>query len=51
MKANSKYDETFTYDGNGNILALTRMDDQGEVMDDFSYYYYTNSNKLRGVLP
>ncbi len=45
------YDETYTYDGNGNILTLDRMNGQGGLMDDFDYYYYKGTNKLRGVLP
>ncbi|HEY3402434.1 MAG TPA: RHS repeat-associated core domain-containing protein [Ohtaekwangia sp.] len=50
-KANTAYDETYTYDGNGNILTLHRMNAQGQVLHDYDYYYYKNSNKLRGVLP
>jgi RHS repeat-associated protein len=45
------YDETYIYDGNGNILTLDRMNEQGALMDDFDYYYYKGTNKLRGVLP
>lgn len=45
------YDETYTYDGNGNILTLDRMDAQGQMLHNFDYYYYKGTNKLRGVLP
>jgi YD repeat-containing protein len=45
------YDETYTYDANGNILTLNRMNGEGALMDDFNYKYYAASNKLRGVLP
>jgi RHS repeat-associated protein len=41
------YDEDFTYDGNGNLLTLQRRDQTGAMMDDFTYQYYNQSNRLR----
>jgi RHS repeat-associated protein len=45
------YDETFTYDGNGNILQLKRYNATGAITDDFNYQYYNGTNKLRMVKP
>jgi RHS repeat-associated protein len=45
------YDESFTYDANGNIKLLKRHDAAGMLKDDFNYQYYLNSNKLRNVTP
>ncbi|CAN5271199.1 hypothetical protein BH09BAC3_BH09BAC3_35180 [soil metagenome] len=45
------YDETYTYDPNGNLLTLNRKDAAGAVMDDFNYAYYTGTNRLSGVKP
>jgi len=33
------YNETFTYDANGNIKTLTRRDEVGSIMDNLSYDY------------
>ncbi len=45
------YDETYTYDGNGNILTLDRLNGAGQPLHDYEYNYYKETNKLRGVLP
>ncbi|MCZ4222508.1 RHS repeat domain-containing protein [Pedobacter rhodius] len=51
----NNYKEDFSYDGNGNILALMRNDSIGQVMDQLSYRYTKNAagqlvhNKLAGV--
>jgi RHS repeat-associated protein len=45
------YDEDYTYDGNGNILTLRRMNEQGILMDDFNYQYANGTNRLRQVKP
>ena len=45
------YDEDYTYDANGNILTLKRMNELGAMKDDFDYQYYSQTNKLRGVVP
>ncbi len=45
------YDEDYQYDANGNILTLKRMNEQGGLMDDFSYQYYAGSNRLKEVKP
>ncbi|HRF34404.1 MAG TPA: RHS repeat-associated core domain-containing protein [Cyclobacteriaceae bacterium] len=42
------YDEDFTYDANGNLETLQRMN-QTALQDNFTYDYYANSNKLRYV--
>ena len=50
------YNETYSYDANGNITFLTRKDDAGTTLDDFTYNYENtantyakNTNKLRSV--
>ncbi|MBL0744799.1 leucine-rich repeat domain-containing protein [Chryseolinea lacunae] len=45
------YDETFSYDANGNLLTLKRYDEAAKVMDDFSYSYYAGTNRLKQVKP
>lgn len=43
------YKTTNTYDKDGNILTMKRYDALGYVTDDFSYSYYTGTNKLKKV--
>lgn len=50
------YNETFHYDGNGNITSLTRKNELGQLMDDLQYKYLDktalydkNTNKLGAV--
>ena len=38
-----------TYDDNGNIMSLKRNDKDGLLMDDLSYQYEVNTNKLNRV--
>jgi hypothetical protein len=45
------YDESFTYDPNGNIQLLKRYNESGVLTDDLGYQYYENTNKLRQVKP
>jgi RHS repeat-associated protein len=45
------YDEDYTYDANGNILTLQRRDHQAALKDNFTYGYYTGTNKLRQLIP
>ncbi|MBT2563802.1 AHH domain-containing protein [Pedobacter sp. ISL-68] len=54
--AGNKYKEDFTYDGNGNILALQRSNQGGITMDAFDYKYERDTktgrlttNRLRQV--
>lgn len=44
----AKYSMNATYDANGNTQTLTRNTDGG-ALDDLSYTYDTNSNKLEAV--
>lgn len=37
---------TYSYTGNGNITALTRKDDTGNLFDDLEYEYVPGTNKL-----
>ncbi|MES2690279.1 MAG: YCF48-related protein, partial [Bacteroidota bacterium] len=37
------YNETFHYDGNGNITDLTRKNELGQLMDDLEYKYLDKS--------
>ncbi|MEO9484861.1 MAG: DUF6443 domain-containing protein [Ekhidna sp.] len=46
LDANGKY--TGGYDDNGNILALNRNSEK-ETVDELTYHYSPNSNKLDGV--
>lgn len=39
---NDAYASTYTFDGNGNLLTLTRNDGSGTAMDDLSYAYATD---------
>lgn len=50
-RTNAAYDEDYTYDANGNILTLVRNNEAGAVQDNFTYTYYTGTNKLRSVKP
>jgi RHS repeat-associated protein len=46
------YSTGYTYDANGNILSLTRADELGDAMDEFSYTYDHGaglSNRLTGL--
>ncbi|MEI9921935.1 MAG: RHS repeat-associated core domain-containing protein [Bacteroidota bacterium] len=45
------YDENFSYDPNGNLLKLKRMDAGGVLKDEFDYQYYTGTNKLSSLHP
>jgi hypothetical protein len=45
------YDESFTYDPNGNFQLLKRYNEGGVLTDDFGYQYYENTNRLRQVKP
>jgi RHS repeat-associated protein len=45
------YDETFTYDPNGNILTLKRWNETAAVGADYNYQYYAGTNKLLGLNP
>ncbi|MBT1699185.1 hypothetical protein KK083_19975 [Fulvivirgaceae bacterium PWU4] len=45
------YDEDYSYDANGNLLTLRRLNEQASVEDDFNYSYYRNTNKLRQLIP
>jgi RHS repeat-associated protein len=45
------YDEDFSYDGNGNILTLKRRNNANVLVDDFTYSYYDNTNRLRYHIP
>jgi RHS repeat-associated protein len=48
---NDDYKEAFSYDANGNILSLLRngVTSTQQSMDDMSYNYYLNTNKLEYV--
>ncbi len=48
---NGAYDENYSYDGNGNILTLYRLDSKAAVRDDFHYSYYDKSNRLKEINP
>ena len=41
-----KNNASYQYDANGNITALTRKDEAGNLLDNLSYHYLANSNKL-----
>jgi hypothetical protein len=44
------YQTTYNYDANGNLLALNRNGDAANLnMDDFTYNYETNRNRLTHV--
>src|SRR5690606_13413435 len=44
------YDTDYSYDPNGNLLTLQRMDDsQTAVLDDLEYEYNTGTNRLRNT--
>lgn len=45
------YQETFSYDGNGNILTLVRNsnDDNNPTVDNLTYSYGNNNNQLTAV--
>lgn len=44
---NSKYQEDYSYDGNGNILSLKRNGPDGLLMDNLSYAYNLVNGKLQ----
>ena len=39
-----------TYDKDGNIVTLKRHDSQGSILDNFSYGFYSGSNKVSKVM-
>lgn len=41
-----KWHSAYTYDGNGNIKSLYRKDDGAGAIDDLTYDYTSNTNKL-----
>ncbi len=43
------YKLTNTYDKDGNILTLKRYDSDANLTDNFSYAYYSGTNKLQRV--
>jgi RHS repeat-associated protein len=51
----TKYQENFSYDGNGNILTLQRNDGSGNMMDNLTYEYNRNpelklqNNRLKSL--
>jgi RHS repeat-associated protein len=45
------YDEDYSYDANGNFLTLQRRNEQAALQDNFSYSYYTGTNRLRQLIP
>ena len=45
----NSYDNNFTYDANGNILSLYRNGAGANQMDNLSYTYISNTNKLSHV--
>jgi RHS repeat-associated protein len=44
--ASDKFKETFTYDGNGNILSLMRNNENGGEMDKLAYNYNKEAGRL-----
>jgi RHS repeat-associated protein len=50
-KAATAYDEDFSFDPNGNLLTLKRKNETGIMADNFTYSYYDETNKLRGLGP
>ena len=46
---NGKFNASYRYDGNGNILSLQRNNGKGETMDELSYSYKAHNNQLRKV--
>ncbi len=38
-----------SYDDTGNLTSAKRHDDDGDEMDDYTYHYYNNSNRLERV--
>jgi RHS repeat-associated protein len=47
--ATAPYDAAYDYDPNGNLLTLNRRDDQGTMASDFTYNYYSGTNKLQNL--
>ncbi|VXB36351.1 RHS repeat-associated core domain-containing protein [Flavobacterium sp. 9AF] len=46
----SKYREgSLTYDANGNIKKLQRTDQNGTIIDNFTYNYFAGTNKLNYI--
>ncbi len=43
------FDTQYAYDPNGNLLTLQRNNEQGNLMDDFSYAYTTGTNRLANL--
>jgi YD repeat-containing protein len=49
LVATTKYDQTFSYDPRGNLLMQTRNDHSGTSVDNLSYTYLSNQNRLARV--
>ena len=47
--SSNEYAVENTYDKDGNILSLKRYGDAGVLQDDFTYQFYSGTNKLRKV--
>src|SRR5690554_6134699 len=43
------YDVDYSYDPNGNLLTLQRLDENTSLRDDLTYEYYDASNRLKNV--
>ncbi len=43
------FDTKYAYDPNGNLLTLQRNNEQGNLMDDFSYTYTAGTNRLANL--
>jgi RHS repeat-associated protein len=43
------YKTSYSYDANGNIMKLTRKDNDGQAMDNFTYSYKSTNNQLLSV--
>ncbi|MEM6643965.1 MAG: DUF6443 domain-containing protein, partial [Bacteroidota bacterium] len=48
-KAGPNYDSDYSYDANGNLLTLKRQDASGRIIDQLTYTYEANSNRLSSV--
>ncbi|MBK7412848.1 MAG: RHS repeat protein [Ignavibacteria bacterium] len=47
--ATPNYRSSYTYDGNGNLKSLVRVDSAGTLMDSLVYRYQTSRNRLTHV--